>query len=174
MVLHRCTLWTDFVYPRHSLNNRAIGQQLVESNRCLWYWEGRAGEQRDQGKDSQNKPVKLLPSQGDQAMPRAGPSQEQHSGLSAVRERGSTKIYNPIIKQINKQTATIIQCSPDQCGSVDRVLSCRVKGCWLDSRSGHMPRLWADALVCARGSQSMFLSHIDVSLPLFLPPFPFL
>ena len=25
---------------------------------------------------------------------------------------------------------------------------------------------------CARGNQSMFLSHIDVSLPFFLPPFP--
>ena len=26
--------------------------------------------------------------------------------------------------------------------------------------------------VCARGNWSMFLLHIDVSLPLFLPPFP--
>ena len=25
---------------------------------------------------------------------------------------------------------------------------------------------------CGRGSRSMYLSHMDVSLPLFLPPFP--
>ena len=32
---------------------------------------------------------------------------------------------------------------------------------------GQVPR-WGDV----RGNQSMYLLHIDVSLPLFLPPFP--
>ena len=30
---------------------------------------------------------------------------------------------------------------PGWCGSVDWALACRLKGCWLDSRSGHMPGL---------------------------------
>ena len=62
--------------------------------------------------------------------------------------------------------------SPDQCGTVGCVLSHKVKGCcWFDSWSGHMLGLWVQALVEAhvRGNQSMFLSHIDVSLPVFLP-----
>ena len=40
--------------------------------------------------------------------------------------------------------------------------------------SGHMLGLWVQSLVRvhARGGRWMFLSHINVSLPVFLPPFP--
>ena len=50
-----------------------------------------------------------------------------------------------------------------RCGSVDWVSSCKPKGCRFDSQSGHMPglRVW-----------SPVRTHTDVSLPLFLPPFP--
>ena len=43
-------------------------------------------------------------------------------------------------------------------------------------RTGHAPglRVWFLVGVHTRGNQLMFLSHIDVSLPLFLPLFPFL
>ena len=34
--------------------------------------------------------------------------------------------------------------------------------------TGQVP-IWG----CARGNQSMYFSHIDISLPPFLPPFPF-
>ena len=54
------------------------------------------------------------------------------------------------------------------------VSSCKAKDRRFDSRSGHMPGLWArfPVGVHVRGKWSMFLSHIDVSLPLFLPRFP--
>ena len=52
---------------------------------------------------------------------------------------------------------------PDWCGLVGWVLSCKAKCHWFYSWSVHMPGL------CARGNQSMFLSHINVSLPLSLP-----
>ena len=32
---------------------------------------------------------------------------------------------------------------PSWCGSVDWESACKLKGCWFDSRSGHMPGLWA-------------------------------
>ena len=62
---------------------------------------------------------------------------------------------------------------PGQCGSVGWVLSRKVKGYWVNSWSGHMPRLWLPSPVRARGrgNPSMFLSCIEVFL-LFLPPFP--
>ena len=55
-------------------------------------------------------------------------------------------------------------------GQMVRVLSCKPKGHQFDSWSGHMPGLWVWSLVRAhaRGNQSMFLSHTDVSLPLSL------
>ena len=64
--------------------------------------------------------------------------------------------------------------SPDQCDSVGGVLSHKVKYGWSDS--GSRPRPVAGlglVLVRAhkRGNRSMFLSHMNVSLPLFLPPF---
>ena len=48
------------------------------------------------------------------------------------------------------------------------------KGRQFSSWSGHMPGLWVQSPVGAgtRGNPSMFLSHIDASFPLFLPPFP--
>ena len=55
-----------------------------------------------------------------------------------------------------------------QRGSVGRVPSRKAKGRMFDSQSGHMPELRAQSLVRV---QLMFLSHIDVSLPLLLPPF---
>ena len=46
--------------------------------------------------------------------------------------------------------------------------SCKLEGCRFDSRSGHMPRLqvWSPVGARTRGNRSMFLSHIDVFLPL--------
>ena len=47
-------------------------------------------------------------------------------------------------------------------------------GHWFDSQSGHVCGLWVQSPVraYAGGNLSMFLSHIDVSLLLFLLPFP--
>ena len=44
----------------------------------------------------------------------------------------------------------------------------------MDSQSGHLPGLQVPSLVGVHkeSSQLMFLSHIDVSLPFFLSPFP--
>ena len=68
----------------------------------------------------------------------------------------------------------ILKISPDQCGSVGWVLYHRAKGHQFYSWSEHMLGLQVWSLVGAhmRGNQSMFLSHIDVSFPLFLPPSP--
>ena len=33
--------------------------------------------------------------------------------------------------------------SPGWCGPVDGVPACKLKSCWFDSQSGHMPGLWA-------------------------------
>ena len=57
--------------------------------------------------------------------------------------------------------------SPDWCASVGWMLSHKAKGCRLDSRSAHVPGLQIQSPIRARtrGSQSMFLSHIIVSLP---------
>ena len=56
------------------------------------------------------------------------------------------------------------------CGSVG-ASSHKPKGCKFNSWSGHMPRLWVLSLVRVhlRGNQSVFPSHIDVSLS--PPPF---
>ena len=61
---------------------------------------------------------------------------------------------------------------PDQCGSVGWMSS--HKGLWFDSRWGHKPGLWVwpSVRVHVRGNQLMFLSHIYVSHPFFLAPFP--
>ena len=66
---------------------------------------------------------------------------------------------------------------PGWCGSVDWALACELKGHWFDSGSGHMPGLQVGSLHLAqwgraRSNQLIFLSHITVSLPLFLPLFP--
>ena len=60
----------------------------------------------------------------------------------------------------------------DWCGSGDWTLSHKLNGHWVNSQSGHMPRLQVQPPVtaCGRGNQSMFLSHTDVSLPVFLLP----
>ena len=54
------------------------------------------------------------------------------------------------------------------CGSLDWTLACKLKGRWFDSRPGYMPGLWAGSPIGAYERQP----HIDVPLPLFLPPFP--
>ena len=62
---------------------------------------------------------------------------------------------------------------PGYCGSVDWVPACEPKGHWFNSQSGHMPGLWVGQVPgtgCVRGNQLMYLSHIAVSRPLFLPP----
>ena len=50
----------------------------------------------------------------------------------------------------------------------------KAKGHMCDSQSGHMPGIPARSPVWAltRGNQLTFLSHINVSLPFFLPPNP--
>ena len=60
----------------------------------------------------------------------------------------------------------------NRCGLVGWVLSCKVKGHQFDSQSEHMLGLQVGSLVgvCMEGNQSMFLSHIIVSLSLFFPP----
>ena len=63
---------------------------------------------------------------------------------------------------------------PDPCGSFGWASSCKAKGLRFYSRSGHMPGLQVRSSVAEhmRGNGSMFLSHVDVSLLLFLPPSP--
>ena len=63
---------------------------------------------------------------------------------------------------------------PAQCGSAGWASSHREKGCRFDSCPGYMPgfQVWSLGRAHTRGNRSMFLSHIDVSLSLFLPPFP--
>ena len=60
--------------------------------------------------------------------------------------------------------------SPDGYGSVGWASSCKAKCHWFDSWLGHMPGLQPSLQLgsCVRGKP------IDVSLLLFLPPFPFL
>ena len=61
---------------------------------------------------------------------------------------------------------------PDQCDSVTWVCPARGKvGSVIPDPSGHVPGLpvWSPVGVRTRGSQALFLSHADVSLPLFLP-----
>ena len=55
-----------------------------------------------------------------------------------------------------------------QCGSAGWALSRKAKDCLLDSWSGHVPGLQVQSPVTVhtKSSQSMFLSHTDVSLPL--------
>ena len=64
--------------------------------------------------------------------------------------------------------------APGQCGSAGRTSSHKPKSCGFSSQSGHMPGLGVQSLigVCTGGNQLLFLCHIDVSLPLFLPLFP--
>ena len=57
---------------------------------------------------------------------------------------------------------------PGWCGSVDWALAWEPKGRWLDSQSGHKPVLQAGSLVGAHERQP----YINVSLPLYLFPFP--
>ena len=63
---------------------------------------------------------------------------------------------------------------PGQCGSVGWASSCKGKGHQFDFCLGHMSGLWAwsPGGACVSSNQLMFLSQIDVSLFLFLPPFP--
>ena len=59
-------------------------------------------------------------------------------------------------------------------GQLVGTLSHRPKGSEFVSWPGHMPRLQVQSLVGvrARANQSMFLSHITISFPLSLLPFP--
>ena len=68
--------------------------------------------------------------------------------------------------------------SPGRCGSVGQASSHKLKGPGFDSQSGRMPGLQVQSPVrahavpgwkCTMGNQSMFLSHIDVSLPVLFP-----
>ena len=56
--------------------------------------------------------------------------------------------------------------TPGWCGSVDWAPACELKGLWFDSQSGHVPGLRVRSPVGVSERQP----HIDVSLPLFLPP----
>ena len=63
---------------------------------------------------------------------------------------------------------------PGWYGSVGWGSSCRTKGHWFDSWTGRMPGLqvWSPGRMRSRDNGSMFLSHINVSLHLFLPSCP--
>ena len=77
-----------------------------------------------------------------------------------------------LYKQVNMAThgsPLKITSSPDRHGSVGWESIHNMKGRRFDSQAGLMPELQAQSLVGVCNA-SMFLSHIDVSLP--LPPFP--
>ena len=58
---------------------------------------------------------------------------------------------------------------PGWCGLVDQAPTCEPKGCQFNYQSGQMSGLQARCPVGGvRGNQSMYLSHIDVSLSLSL------
>ena len=61
---------------------------------------------------------------------------------------------------------------PGWCSQLVGASLCEPKGYGFDSWSGHMPRLWVQSPVGvhAKGSWSVLLSHINVSLPLCLSP----
>ena len=54
--------------------------------------------------------------------------------------------------------------SPDWCGLVDWAKLHKVQDHQFNSQSGHMPGVWVQWGLRERGSQLMFLSHMDVSL----------
>ena len=62
----------------------------------------------------------------------------------------------------------VYRASPGWCVSVDWVLACKPKGRWFNSQAGHMPGLWARSPM---GGAHERQPHIDVCLPLILPPF---
>ena len=91
-----------------------------------------------------------------------------HTGLQAMA------LYLAIIISADIK---ISESGLDWCVSTGWVSALKAKSCWFDSPSENMHGLW-DPVSClggdvgqARGNQSMFLSHIDVSLPLFLLAF---
>ena len=61
---------------------------------------------------------------------------------------------------------------PDWCGSVDWVPACKPKKHQFNSQSGHMLGFRAKSPVGGMREEPYIDAHIDVSLPLFLPPFP--
>ena len=79
-----------------------------------------------------------------------------------------------LLRRLSTQTAVCCfikkTVSPEWYGSVGWASSHKAKGCRFNSWSGHMPGLWVRAPygACTRSNQLMFLSHVDVSLP--LPP----
>ena len=63
--------------------------------------------------------------------------------------------------------------NPEKCGSVGCVSFHNVKGLWFDSLSGALPALRVHLVGAhTKGHRSMFLPHMAVPLPLFIPPFP--
>ena len=95
-----------------------------------------------------------------------------------VNDRGNRHERNRI-RTVSKLLSAVsgkaekITCCPDCCGSGGWALSCEQKV------AGSIPSQGTCLVVgpvlvgaCARGNRLIFLSHIHVSLPLFLPPFP--
>ena len=87
-----------------------------------------------------------------------------HPGLMAL---SIFKVSNVATNPSNWAPASVAQlvgCRP----------SCKQKGHWFNSRSGHMLGLQVLSPVRAQteGRQSVFLSHIEVSFLLVLSPFP--
>ena len=74
------------------------------------------------------------------------------------------------VEQIrNRQRQSLyLKFCPGWCGSVDWVPARKPKRCQFDSHPGHMPGLRARSL--GGGFQLMYLSHIHISLSLFLSP----
>ena len=88
-------------------------------------------------------------------------------GATKSRDVDSSWICTYIWATSNSQDSRL---EPDQCVSIGWASLCTQKGQWFNSQSGHMTELqgWSLGGVHARGSQWLFLSHINVCLPLVL------
>ena len=72
----------------------------------------------------------------------------------------------PLSLKSNEQTSL----GPDQCDSVGRVSFCKAKGCWFDSRSGHMPGFSPQSAACE--TQLISVSLTSISPPSLSPSRP--
>ena len=88
------------------------------------------------------------------------------------RSFGLFGVKNNLIFKLSYLSFLLLSCksalySPGWCSSVDGVPACRPKGCQFYAQSGRMPGLRPGPWLEAYKKQSIGVSHIDVSLPLF-------
>ena len=78
-----------------------------------------------------------------------------------------------LVCQTETKTKTKTKNSPSQCGSSWLAVLCKLKSLQFDSQSGYLPGWQVLSLVGAQPRrQPVDISHINVSLPHLLPPFP--